>query len=102
MILGGWQAMFGQTFDQRRAELVLKCIGAVDLGLAAVLVLWQSPMLVLYMALWGLISACGRTVGNGAIHYPESLLRLVHAGGPLVLFLEWRKQAKVQHKQAAS
>jgi hypothetical protein len=93
LVLGGWQNTFGTNLSQSTAESMLRWIGALDLVFAAGLVVGRWRLLFLYLVLWGAASALGRTIGGGGLHYPETFLRVAHAGGPLALFLEWRRQS---------
>ena len=70
------------------------CVVAVILLLAKSRHVLRRVMLgtLLWMAFWGLITAIGRTTGASFGSYPETLLRIVHLGGPLVLYLEWSRQ----------
>ncbi len=93
IMIGVAQNVLGFDVPQSEVAYVMRSIGAVDFLLAAVLLTRHPPTIVLYMACWGLVTACGRTVGTAWSNYPETLLRLVHAGGPLVLYLvEMRRE----------
>ncbi len=107
MIIATLQSYFDCTIDQSQVEQILKFIGAMDFCVvAAILLLARSRSGVLrklmlgtllWMAFWGLVTAVGRTTGASLGAYPETLLRIVHLGGPLVLYVEW-----VRHQSTGS
>lgn len=74
------------------AAYFLSVIGVMDLFLAAQIILRRWRWVVLYMGLWGLITASGRMVHFGLDAWFEVTLRLVHVGVPLALFICWSKQ----------
>ena len=94
MIIATSQNLLGYDFPQPTVTGILKIIGAMDIILAFLLLSVRSRYLVAWMACWGLITAFARTMGASWSAYPGTLLRLVHLGGPLVLFLEWSRNAK--------
>ncbi len=100
LVIGGWQNTFGLSMSQPTAERILRWIGGFDLLFAALLVVLRWRLVLAYVILWGAVSAMGRTIGGGWLHCPETFLRVAHAGGPLALFLEWRRQARPQQTPA--
>ena len=69
------------------ARNLLFVIGAIDL-VCAVAVLWRpTRLLLVYMSLWGLISALSRVIFNPANGVYEALIRVSHAGVPILVIL---------------
>ena len=87
LILAGWQNVFGSSIGQATAEAFLKWIGGLDVVFGLLVIVTRWRFVFLYLIVWGTLSAAGRTVGGGWLHYPETLLRVAHAGGPLALYL---------------
>ncbi len=85
--------LIGLDLDQSAVESLLTAIGVVDIVVAVLLLATRWRWVALYMAIWGVTTALGRMTAGGWSLFPETLLRLVHAGGPLFLFLEWSKLA---------
>ena len=102
MVIAGWPEPWAGRLSQQTAERILRVIGATDIVVAILVLLVRWPWLALYMAVWGVISAAGRTLGFSEANYPETLLRLVHAGGPLALFLEWRNRNDAAQRRDSS
>ena len=93
MILGtGYN--FGIELQQETVESLLLIIGVVDIIVALLILGVRWQWLAIYMGFWGFITALARTTGGSFSSYPETLMRMVHAGGPCWLFLEWRRQSK--------
>ena len=83
----GWFGL-GETWylSDAAVEILLRCIGALDM-LCAVLVLFGfRPRILLYMAAWGGITALSRMMAFGWDWWPETMLRLPHLGCPLALY----------------
>ncbi len=95
MVLGTGYHL-GIELEQSLAESTLLVIGVVDMVVAMLILGARWKWLAFYMAAWGLITACARTSGSTWSSYPETLMRLVHAGGPWWLFLEWRRQSSME------
>ena len=103
MIITTAQTYFDYAMEQSNVERILKFIGAMDICVVATILLlaWSTRSksvlrkvllgTLLWMAFWGLVTAFGRTTGASFGTFPETLLRLVHLGGPLVLYLEWSR-----------
>lgn len=100
MIITTLQSYFDWAIEQSKVEQILKVIGVMDVCVVGVILLLARSRNVLrkvllgtllWMAFWGLVTAVGRTTGASFGTYPETLLRLVHLGGPLVLYLEWSR-----------
>jgi hypothetical protein len=77
------------TLTPNTAQLALGVVGGIELGLALALLLVRSRGLALLMTAVGLIVAASRVLALGPDHYPETLLRIGHAGLPFTLFLYW-------------
>ena len=91
-----FESMFGlaeMPFEEAQARAILTAIGLLDLVLAALLLMVRWRAIAVYMAFWGLLTALSRMTAGGLEWWPEVGLRVSHFGGPLVLWLMWRKRA---------
>ena len=87
LILAADRNLFRLGIDQAGAESILRCIGVHDIALALVVLAGRfTPRVLLWMAFWGVVTACSRVVlgGPGAIHH--AVIRAANGGLPLVLF----------------
>jgi len=76
--------------EQSSVETCLKFICAADMVVAGLILCCRWPLVAMYAAAWGLITAVGR-VTSSDLGWPECLLRSVHVGAPLFLYLQWRR-----------
>jgi len=91
----------GVALSTSHAELVLRGIGAVDVGAGLALARRRSRTQVLaYMVYWGVITALFRVVFGGGEGLPEALLRVANGGVPLVLL--WLLQKSVHASRSDS
>lgn len=74
-ILAGSTKLVGHSMAQSTAEFLLQVIGYLDLLLAVLLVAGRFRSVAIYMAAWGLITACSRVVYGGFSMYFEVLIR---------------------------
>lgn len=86
---------------QSSVELILKVIGIADLMVAAMFFVCRWPQVALYASVWALITAYGRYTSS-SFGWPETLLRAAHVGGPLVLYLQWRRNLTAGQNQTGS
>lgn len=91
MVIATCQNLFDYWPEQSDVEIWLKVICAADLIVAVLIVCSRWPRVAMYAAAWGLITALGRFTSSD-LGWPECLLRSVHVGGPLFLYLQWRYQ----------
>ena len=74
-------------------SFILKTVGCMDIMLAISLIFCRSPKLLLWMALWGGITAFSRPLTLGLDAWPEFAMRIANCGLPLTLFLIFKTQA---------
>jgi hypothetical protein len=86
--------LLGQAHDEQLARRLLTGIGLLDLVVATALLAVRLPAVALWMACWGLLTACARMVHLGASGWPETAIRATNAGLPLALMLMWRHRAR--------
>ena len=87
LLLGAGRRLFDLRLAQSTAEAMLTAIGALDLAVAAALLLRPRPAVALWAALWGMLTLTSRTLSLGPDFVHESLLRSMNAAGPLALGL---------------
>lgn len=83
-----------ETLPDDRVRTILDAIGVVDLAVAAALLItWRLPsalathrVLLLWMALWGGVTAASRVVRTGSDGLSDTLTRAPHALVPLALW----------------
>ncbi len=80
---------FEVTLTEGQAGSLLGVIGAMDLGLAALLLFWPRRLIAGYMAAWAGIALLSRVTAGGPEFSPEALLRFGNAAVPCALFLLW-------------
>ncbi len=77
--------------QQSNAEMALYVIGAVDVGCALWLIAGRMRRgLLLYMAFWGVLTACSRVVHSGEHGIHETLIRAANGGVALALWFASR------------
>lgn len=69
------------------ARLLLMGIGIIDVACALAVVWKPRTPLLIYMALWGLVTALSRVIFNFEQGIFEALLRTAHVGLPLLILL---------------
>ena len=87
LLLGAGRRLFDLRLAQSTAEAMLTAIGALDLAVAAALLLRPRPAVALWAALWGMLTLTSRTLSLGPDFVHESPLRSMNAAGPLALGL---------------
>ena len=90
LILLSNQRIFHFDITQSTAERILTVIGWLDLLLAALLLTIRWRGVVIYMTLWGMITAFSRVSAFGIVAWPETLVRSANSGAPFVLLLLYR------------
>lgn len=93
MVIATCQNLFDHWPEQSTVEIGLKVICAADVIVAVLILCGRWPRVAMYAAAWGLITALGRVTSSDR-GWPECFLRAVHVGGPLFLYLQWRRQRK--------
>ena len=88
--------------SQDSAEQLLVAVGAIDFVLSALVLFTRSRAAVLYMAVWGLVTASSRIVHSGLGAYFETLVRAGNAGVPLALFFVWQSMRRQRSIDRAS
>ena len=88
--------------SQESAEQLLFAVGAIDFVLSALVLFTRSRAAVLYMAVWGLVTATSRIVHSGFGAYFETLLRAANAGVPLALYFLWQSMRNLHTIDSAS
>lgn len=97
------ERIFGFGLTQPGAEGVLGAIGAVDIALALLVLLRpRSRWVLVYMAVWGFVTAGSRIVHYGGYGLPMALIRVANGGLPLVLlFVDPRSTGPIHHLWSA-
>jgi hypothetical protein len=91
LLLAASRKLAGLRVPETAARELLAGIGLADLLVAAaVLAPVRLRAVAAWAAVWGLLTALSRVVHLGGPGIPEALLRAVHAGAPLALFLAWK------------
>ena len=75
----GWEV--GETAVVR----TLIVIAAVDLLVAALVILWPRTPVLVWLAIWGLVTALSRPMAYGFASYPDVLVRAPHYLAPLAI-----------------
>ena len=91
LLLAAGRKLGGVAIPEAGAREALRAIGTLDLLVAAALLVpLRLRAVAAWAAFWGLLTAAARIVHLGWANTPEALVRVVHAGVPLALFLAWR------------
>jgi hypothetical protein len=85
LIISSGHNLLGMRIEEAQAASALKVIGAVDIAVAALVLIRRWRVLLGWMALWGLVTALSRMTAYGWGAYPEVLLRATHFMVPLAL-----------------
>lgn len=100
LVIGAGQRFFHVWWEQHAVQRLLGVIGVVDLVVAALLLCGKRwRWLVMYMALWGFVTALSRVVESGSIGFGETMLRCCHGALPLALWWLWRPQSSPQEQR---
>lgn len=75
---------------------ILKAVGCMDILLALSLLFIRRPKVILWMAIWGLVTAISRPLTMGIEAWPETAIRIANFIMPFFLYLIYRKQAEEQ------
>lgn len=67
------------------AVRTLVVIAAVDLAVAALVLVWPRTPLLFWLAFWGLVTALSRPLAYGFASYPEVLIRAPHVLAPFAV-----------------
>lgn len=73
------------------ADRLLWGIGAVDVGLALVVLLARSRVVTGYMAFWGWLTAAARILFYGPVGSTEALIRFANGGIPFALLIRYHE-----------
>ena len=92
----------GWRIEQAAAEQMLVAIGAIDFVLSAMLLLGRFRSVVLYMSMWGLLTASSRIVHSGFGAYFETLMRAANAGAPLAIVVYWHTTASARRQSVSA
>jgi hypothetical protein len=84
--------LVGWPVTAETTAALLRLIGTLDLVVATAILL-RAPRRAAagYMTVWGTITALARTVYAGPAGIPDTLVRAANPGGPLALWLSWRR-----------
>ena len=86
---------FDLELEQQYIEVLLRVIGGFDIAAACLILIFRWRWLVVWMAVWGAITAASRVVAGGFdLHLHEILTRAAHTGGPLALGLYFMSVTK--------
>jgi hypothetical protein len=85
-IIGTAENLGGFRVSETQAGVLLKIIGAVDIAVAALVLVRPFQAVLFWMAFWGLITALGRVTTFGPGVYFEVLLRFSHFLAPLAIW----------------
>ncbi len=89
MIIASSQNCLDYWPEQSMVLAVLKIICVLDWIVAIGILIVRWPAVALYATIWGLITAVARWISIST-DWPEVLIRAVHVGGPLALYLQWK------------
>ena len=90
LLIGGATRMFGADLSQATAEQLLSTIGILDVLVAIACVATASRSLLVWMTLWGTMTAGSRVVALGlSTYWHMSLTRSPHIALPLAVALYW-------------
>ncbi|MGE0431141.1 MAG: hypothetical protein AB7K09_02965 [Planctomycetota bacterium] len=92
LILAATQHVPALQIGESHARALLPLIGGVDLAVAVlILVPRRWTWLVVWLTLWGLLTAASRIIfWDGLSRFDDTLTRMVHGGAPLALLVWWR------------
>ena len=80
------------TENESEAYLIMKIIGVIDISLGLTVVFYLFPIVLLWCAFWGFLTAAMRPI------YGESFLEFFERAGnwitPLILYLEIKRPKK--------
>lgn len=76
----------GYRLTESNAVAMLRVIGIVDIGVGFMVLAGRWRPLLLWLALWSLVTAMARVTSWGIMSYPEVLLRASHVGAPLAVW----------------
>jgi hypothetical protein len=77
----------GLEVQQSTVEQLLLLIGVLDLVVAGLLFLPRKRIPLIYMVIWGTVTAASRMTAMGLEAWPETLIRSANWGCPLALLL---------------
>ena len=97
LLYGSLEAI-GIALNETLAVIILKSIGVMDILLALIILFHRHRMVLLWMAIWGGLTAFSRPVALGSEMWMETLLRTTNFGVPFILFLLYRSGEKKQKK----
>jgi len=83
--------------DPYRAKQCIALIGAVDIAVAVSLLTSRNRAIVLWMVLWGFLTAFSRILAYGTEGYDMALIRAANGGAPLAVLIFWMYAVK-EHK----
>ena len=75
----------GWEIAELTAVRALSVIAAVDLVVAALVLVWPRKPLLIWLAFWGFVTALSRPLAYGFASYPEVLIRAPHILAPLAV-----------------
>lgn len=75
----------GWEIGEAAVVRMLFVIAMVDLLVAGLVLLWPRTPLLVWLALWGLVTALSRPLAYGFASYPDVLIRAPHFLAPLAL-----------------
>ncbi len=87
LIIVGSQRLTSWAWSEATARNLLWVIGAIDLVAAVLVISKPTRSLLIYMSLWGLITAVSRIIFSPEMGLYETLMRVSHTGVPLLVIL---------------
>ena len=96
LILFSFEKVFQYDVERELAQNALAVIGALDVAVALSLLTSRSRALALWMAFWGLLTACSRTLAYGLEGYDMTLIRIANGGAPLAILIFWVSAVREQ------
>lgn len=94
-LIGAWATFSGSYMNQAIAENMLIVIGVVDITIAVVILIKPLKHALLWMLIWGFLTALLRIVDAGVFNYIEFLIRVPHFILPLALLILY----SLKHRQ---
>ena len=85
LIIGSTENLAGWRITESQARSFLTVIGTMDVALGLMILLRPSPVLLAWMAIWGLVTALSRVTSLGWDSYRDVLIRATHFIVPFVL-----------------
>lgn len=76
---------FGWELGEAAVVRTLFVIAVVDLVVAGLVLVWPRPGVLIWLAVWGLVTALSRPLAYGFASYPELLMRAPHYLAPLAV-----------------